>query len=166
MSSIEDYLFNPTAFLIVNKTEVEGELSNLGEDIIRMSESISNSDSFETFKEASFFLFSNYFSGNGGSILSCVTLSEDEQGMRSSDFELVETPISIIVKFIQSIVKIISYFCHVFHKSSSWESWISVRKTCSNRLIYKDNVVAFYPRPIIGNNVERFHDGWLDEERT
>jgi hypothetical protein len=85
-SSKQDSL-NFHSFLVVQKTEMEGKITNLGKKFIRGCESVGDSYSFESFQKSvvSFSLLNNLF-GDCWCILTSVSLSENKK--RSSRWDI------------------------------------------------------------------------------
>jgi hypothetical protein len=86
-----------------------GVRSNLRKDLIRESETITNSNSFQTCQKSSFLFSLNNFSGNGWSILASVALSKDNEWIGSRDREVESAKASLsVVEFIESSIEISS----------------------------------------------------------
>ena len=106
-SSIQNYLFNGWSLLIIKQSKIVCELSNLRHDCSWMSESISNSNTFQSCKESLIILclFKNLLS-DGWGIFTAITLSKNNKWLIGFKFELTETSWWILIKFFQSSIKI------------------------------------------------------------
>lgn len=125
-SAIQNYLFNGWSLLIIKKSKIVCELSNLGHDCSWMGESISNSNTFQSCKESLIILclFKNFLS-DGRSIFTSITLSKNNKWLVGFDFELTETSRWILIKFFQSSIKICGNAVH-WSTINIFESLISI----------------------------------------
>lgn len=147
-SSIHDHLFNLGSFLIINKTKIVSIFTDFRENEVRVSESITNTDTFKSFKESSIFLLFFDFLSNGRSILTSITFSEDEEFLIRRNIKLFETSIIGLIEFFKSEVEIFSnliHWCTVCTLSWSIVGRVSVTETCANGLIHEKNIVLFCP---------------------
>jgi hypothetical protein len=98
--------------LIINKTKIVSIFTDFRENEVRVSKSITNTDTFKSFKESSIFLLFFDFLSNGRSILTSIAFSEDEEFLIRRNVKLFETSIIGLIEFFKSEVEIFSNLIH------------------------------------------------------
>ena len=164
--------------MIVQKSEVVGVFSDLGQDVTGMSESVSNGDSFQSSDGTVVVLgFSQDFFSDGRGVFASITLSENVESMIAFEFELVETACRSGEQFLEGVVKIISNASHVCAinfwncidiviRFSHVERFIGITEAGSDWLVNEDNVVLFGPAVVISLDIVGLHVGSSESEGT
>jgi hypothetical protein len=95
ISGVQQYMLKDDPLLIVDESQIVGELSNLIQDEDRVGESIPNSYSLQPCDFSLFItLFHFDLGANSGRILSCIALAKDKERLVSRDAKLVEAAIA------------------------------------------------------------------------
>lgn len=158
-SSVQDNLFNGRTLLIVQKTKIVGILSNLWQNSWGMGKTVSNGNTLQACDGAVIILsFSQNLFSNGWSVLTSITLSENDKRMTWLELQQTEASRWIFEQLFQSVVEVISHTCHVGAVYVLY-GLISKSQTCSDRLINKDHIVVFGPWVVVFLNVVWLHVG-------
>lgn len=95
--------------MVIDKAEVVGELTDLRQNVSRVSETVTDGDSLETSDGAVVVLsFSQDFLSDGWSVLASVAFTEDVERMVILELELVQTARLGQEEFLESVVEVVS----------------------------------------------------------
>ena len=87
-STVKDNLFDGWSLLIIQKSEVIGVLTNLGQDVTWMSETVTDSNTLQTSDSAVVILsFSEDFLSDGWGIFTSVTFTKYVERMAGFKFK-------------------------------------------------------------------------------
>jgi hypothetical protein len=149
VGSIESILLNLGSLLVIDQSEVVGILAHHRQGAEGMGKSITNGHSLKAGQEPLIILgLVGNLQTDGRSVLSTVALSEDEEGMLSTDVDSLEAAIGVVVELLQGEVEIIGKVGLVGHVDIR-EGRIGIGETCSDGLVNKDDVVILYPGVVI-----------------
>lgn len=131
-----------------------------------MSESITNSHSFQPSEEAFvFFGLSQNLLSNGRCVLSTIALSKNKKRMFAFNTYLLEASHRILVKFIQGCIEIVGQLSHISNIGLGIAG-ICVAETCSDGLVNKNYVIISHPRIVVAYDIEGLGITGCEPERT